>query len=218
MKPRVQLLLLAGLLVLSGILGTIVVRSFVSKGDRTQAQTGQNNQQGESLDFEMTAVSQAPPPMTLETLPHVSFTDVSEGSRDYDAVRYMLYYGYLQGVEDETFAPAQPIDRATMVTVLHRISKEKPPEETELYADVSVDEWYADAVAWAYETGIVQGLTEDSFGPLQFVTRSQLATVLSRFAAHQGLDVVAAGDLSAFSDREDVAEYAREPMAWAIEQ
>jgi len=219
MKPHMQILLLVGVVLLCGVLGAVTVSSFLSSGDSVQMQDSQSNQQqGETVDVEMTVISQAPPPLTLETLPHVSLEDIASESPNYDAVRYMLHYGYLQGVEEGKFAPDLPIDRATMVTVLFRVAKEKAPVERGLYSDVPGDAWYADAVAWAHEAEIVQGLTEDAFGPLEPVTRGQLATVLSRFAAYRGLDVTAKGDLSAYTDGEAVAEYAHQPMAWSIEQ
>lgn len=74
MKPHMQILLLVGVVLLCGVLGAVTVSSFLSRGDSVQMQDSQSNQQqGETVDVEMTVISQAPPPLTMETLPPCIF-------------------------------------------------------------------------------------------------------------------------------------------------
>ena len=75
--------------------------------------------------------------------------------------------------------------------------------------------WYRDAVRWAYDLGIVEGIDETTFGALAPLTRQQLAVILYRCAALGG---ASAGevDLSGFSDGEQVASWAREAVCWAV--
>ena len=69
----------------------------------------------------------------------------------------------------------------------------------------------AQAVAWACENGIVNGVSADRFAPDAPVTREQLVTILYRYAG--GGETA---DLSVFSDAGTVSDYAREAMSWAV--
>ena len=70
--------------------------------------------------------------------------------------------------------------------------------------------------AWAAENGIVKGVSADTFQPDGAVTREQLATFLYRYAAFRSYDVSARADLSRYSDAEQVSNYAKDAMSWAV--
>ncbi|MCI6730449.1 MAG: S-layer homology domain-containing protein, partial [Clostridiales bacterium] len=84
------------------------------------------------------------------------------------------------------------------------------------FTDVPQSAWYAKAVNWAACSGIVKGVTEDSFRPNAPVTREQAAAILYRFATLSGLDVSGQADLSRFADRDQIYSYAETPMSWAV--
>ena len=63
---------------------------------------------------------------------------------------------------------------------------------------------------------MVNGYTDKTFGPADAVTREQMATMLFRYAKVMGMDVSAKGDLSKFSDANDVSSWASEAMTWAV--
>ena len=82
------------------------------------------------------------------------------------------------------------------------------------FSDVSGG-WYADAVAWAAENGVVTGNADGSFNPNGAITREQIAVILYRYAQQKGYDTSKKADLSAFADAGSVSDYAKEAMAWA---
>ena len=84
------------------------------------------------------------------------------------------------------------------------------------FEDVSAYAWYADAVAWASANGIVNGVSATAFDPDAPITREQMAAMLYRYAGFKGLDVSVDGDLNAYADAEDVSDYAKDAMAWAV--
>ena len=86
------------------------------------------------------------------------------------------------------------------------------------YSDVTEDDWFADAVAWAFHAGIATGNADGSFAPRRTVTRTELAVMLSRFAEARGMDTTASGDLSQWTDGASVPAYAAAPMSWALER
>ena len=73
---------------------------------------------------------------------------------------------------------------------------------------------------WAAENGIVNGYSAERFGPMEPITREQMAAILYRYAQYRGIDVRAGeeGDLLAFVDAEDVSKYAVSAMQWAVEE
>ena len=77
--------------------------------------------------------------------------------------------------------------------------------------------WYATAVGWAAEQGIINGYNGE-YAPLAAITRQDLVKILYYYAKQAGFDVSAGADvdLLAYADGADVSDYAVEPMRWAI--
>ena len=81
------------------------------------------------------------------------------------------------------------------------------------FTDVSDGDYYADAVAWAYEQGITAGISATSFGPALPCTRAQMATFLWRAAGSPE----PVGSSNPFADVSEDAYYAK-AVQWALEQ
>ena len=146
------------------------------------------------------------------------FTDVTEGDWFYDAVRYAYETGLMDGVGDSLFAPNSETTRAQLVTILYRLEGEPEVSGTSGFTDVEADIWYTDAVAWAAQNGIVNGVSDTEFAPGDDITREQLAAILYRYAACQGYDVSQRADLSGFGDASSISGYAQEALSWAHAQ
>ena len=102
-----------------------------------------------------------------------------------------------------------------IVTILYRMENSPAADSDVTFTDVSADQYYADAVAWASENDIVNGYGDGAFGPDDPITREQMASVLYRYAQLKGYDIAAEGNISSFSDVENVSAYAVNPMRWA---
>ena len=146
------------------------------------------------------------------------FPDVTEGDWFYDAVRYAYETGLMDGVGDSLFAPNSQTTRAQLVTILHRLAGEPEPGGDSGFADVAAGTWYTDAVAWAAQNGIVNGVSDTQFVPGDDITREQLAVILYRYATYQGYDVSQRADLSGFVDAGTISTYAQEALSWANAQ
>ncbi|MBQ3901238.1 MAG: S-layer homology domain-containing protein, partial [Clostridia bacterium] len=143
------------------------------------------------------------------------FKDVKSGKWYYEAVKYVWENDLMNGVSEDKFAPNDPMNRAMLVTVLWRVEKSPAPKGTTPFTDLKA-KWYKDAVAWAYENEIVNGMTATTFAPTNPITREQIATIIYRFATFTGRDTSAKGDLSKFPDGSKVAKYAKDAMTWAV--
>lgn len=120
----------------------------------------------------------------------------------------------MMGTAEDTFAPELVATRGMVVSILHRLAG-SPTVSAEVFEDVTADDWYGQAVAWAASEGIASGTSAETFSPNAAVTREQLAAFLCNFAAQQGMDTTARSDLSSFDDAETVSDWAQDAVSWA---
>ena len=146
------------------------------------------------------------------------FSDVTESDWFYDAVTYAYENGLMDGVGMGLFAPNSETTRAQLVTILHRLAGQPAPSGDSGFSDVETGTWYTDAVAWAAQNGIVNGVSDTQFAPGDDITREQLAVILYRYATYQGYDVSQQADLSGFVDAGTISTYAQEALSWANAQ
>ena len=145
------------------------------------------------------------------------FLDVEDGRWSAASIGYAVDNGYMNGVGEDRFDPEGSLTRAMVATVLWRREGSPAPTAQSGFEDVPAQEWYTDAVAWARSAGVVKGLTMTTFGPDEFITREQLATMLFRFSSAAPASVPERADLSAFADNEKVSDWADEPLEWAVQ-
>ena len=143
----------------------------------------------------------------IETL---DFADVSTDAYYYEAVKWAQEKGITGGIGNGLFGPNQPCTRAQIVTFLWRAAGSPEPKSMSSFADVSMDAYYAKAVAWAVENGITTGTGDGKFSPDATCTRAQSVTFLFR-AIGKLVDSKAE-----FSDVLTDSYYAN-AVAWAVE-
>ena len=151
----------------------------------------------------------------VDPTPEATFTDVSETAWYKNSVDYAVEHGLMNGTGSNTFEPESTMTRAMLVTVLWRYANAPKPGANP-FTDVPNGKWYTDAVAWAAENGVVNGVGDGKFEPDGSVTREQMATILYRYAQKVGIDTSKHTELSAFPDANRVSAYARAPMQWIV--
>ena len=143
-------------------------------------------------------------------------------------------FGYMKGYgEGVFFGPADSISRADVVQVLFNMAGQpgkdsKPEGSTDAdqtfdlpYTDCDEGAYYAQALQWATKLGIVSGDEgKDTFRPTDPVTREELAKIMYNYMALQGEteDVDADAVLGEYEDESSVSAWAREYVAWLVEQ
>ena len=131
------------------------------------------------------------------------FTDVPAGSWYYGGVEYAYENGLMTGTSRTTFSPSADTTRGMIVTILARLEGE----------NTSGTPWYAAGRTWAMANGV-----SDGTGMERSITREQLAAMLYRYAKLSGYDVTAKpASIQTFADYDSVSAYAREAMAWCVE-
>ena len=151
----------------------------------------------------------------LMVCPARQYWDVDRTQWYHQAVDYALEKGLMNGVSGHRFSPGGKTTRAMAVAILYRMAG-SPKADPARFSDVKAGAWYAGAVNWAAQAGIVSGMTADTFRPEDPVTREQLAAILYRYARAMGIPEGRKADLSGYKDRDKVDSYARGPLAWAV--
>lgn len=149
------------------------------------------------------------------------FTDVTEdtvGLWAANAVDYAYHFGLVGGVSEDKFAPNTSMTRAQLVTILYRAAGSPQMTVTTNFEDLDVGAYYYSAVVWATVTGVVNGTSDTTFSPNSYVTREQIAAILYRYADTMGDNVTVSGNLNAYTDKDQVSDYAVEPMIWAVDR
>lgn len=147
--------------------------------------------------------------------PKADFVDVPVDAWYAEAVQYVYENGMMSGTSETTFSPDLTTTRGMIVTILYRLENEPTVTGTTAFTDVAADQYYANAVAWAAQNGIVSGIDATTFAPNNAITREQMAAILYRYAQFKGYDVSAKADLSVYTDAAQVSTYATDAMAWA---
>ena len=121
--------------------------------------------------------------------------------------------GLMNGVGNDCFDPEGTLNRAMLATILWRASG-SPAADGGSFSDVPTGQWYSTAVSWAQQSGIVQGVGENRFAPMDSITREQLAVMLWRASGSPG----STQSLAAFPDAGTCSDWASTALAWAVER
>ena len=138
----------------------------------------------------------------------IAFIDVSENDWFYENVKYVVENKLMNGISEDEFAPNNTLTRAMLVTVLYRNAGEPAVNKSIPFADVDMGYWYANAVTWAKQNGIVNGVNEADFAPDN--------NIMFRYAQYKDMDVVTLEENLHFTDNSEISEYAISAMNWAV--
>ncbi len=144
------------------------------------------------------------------------FKDISKTAWYYDAVKFVADRGLMNGVSATEFGPEGQVTRAMLVTILYRYEGEPDVSGKTAFTDVKDGAYYADAVKWAADNGIVNGTSQTTFDPDSPVTREQMVTILYRYATFKGVDVTGQANLHAYADADQISTFAEQAFAWAV--
>ncbi len=144
------------------------------------------------------------------------FTDVSHSWAD-DGIQYCVTHQLMSGIGNDLFGPKLTTTRAQIVQILYNLEGEPKVSGTTPFTDLTQD-WYQDAVLWAYQTGVVAGTSSTTFEPDLPVTREQIAVILMEYVTRvlKLERTWKPADLSIFPDAGSVSDWAKDAMADAV--
>ncbi len=152
-----------------------------------------------------------PPPGGAVEEPVSPFADVQPDDYFFDAVLWAVEKGIANGGGQASFGPDTNCTRGETVTILWRAAGSPAPQNSSSpFQDVRPGDYYHDAVLWAVEQGVTNGVSATAFHPGDIVTRGQIVTFL--FRAMKAQDI---GGTNPFTDVPE-SQYYAVPVRWAV--
>lgn len=160
----------------------------------------------------------------IKTTTYTSYPDVPENEWYTEAVKYATQHGYFSGYSDGTFGPANNIIRQDFAVVMARAAgADLTNQSTDnlKFNDVDKNAYYAKALAWCVENGIISGYQNGNFGPADAITREQICAMIYRYQVKQGCmddysDETVNEVLAKYPDKLNVSDWALGSVAWCI--
>lgn len=147
-----------------------------------------------------------------ELKPTITFSDVTNHWAS-EYINEAVTLGIVNGMPDGTFAPDKEMTRAEFATILWNMAEKPETESTSSFADVKSEDWYFKQIAWAFEKGYINGISNAEFNPNGTITREQAMTILYRYAG----SLESTEKLDTFTDKDDISAFAYSAMCWAVE-
>jgi len=157
------------------------------------------------------------------------FSDVKEGAWYYEVVNKAADNGYINGYAGTTlFGPEAQIKRGDVACVLFNMAGAPDIDNDNFvdedgnfltgFSDVNGHAYYAQAIAWAKQAGVVNGYGDGTFKPESMVTREEFACMLANYAKLTGnYEAADSKVLDSFADKGSVSDWAVDSVAWAVE-
>ncbi|MBQ8605356.1 MAG: S-layer homology domain-containing protein [Clostridia bacterium] len=140
------------------------------------------------------------------------FNDVKSTAWYKYYVDFAVSYGIFGGKSETTFEPEANIKRAEFVQVLANLSgiDTSNKKVTTKFTDVKSGDWFAPAVKWASDNGIVAGKSATSFDPNALITREEMCVMLVNYANYQKITLAKKVAKAKFTDDSKISSWAKE--------
>lgn len=144
------------------------------------------------------------------------YTDINRGAWYHTAVHFAIENGIMGGTGNGKFEPGIAVTRGMIAQMIYAMEGKPRASGRKQFDDVAAGKWYTNAVAFVYANRIMGGYAEKTFGPGDYVTREQLATLLRGYAQYKGRSVAHTADIGSFRDASRVSEWAVKGLEWAV--
>lgn len=141
------------------------------------------------------------------------FTDLAEDAWYSGAVEYVYAHGLMRGMSETVFSPNTSLTRAQAVQILYNLEDQPVVSGAATFTDA--EHWAKTPIAWAQQTGVVDGYEDNSFRPENPISRQEFAQIMYNYAKYKGYDLTAKGNLDAFPDADKMGAWAEPALAWA---
>ena len=149
-----------------------------------------------------------------KSCPAYGYHDVDTQQWYHLQVDYVIDSKLMVGDGGGIFRPNEKLTRAEMAQIMYSAAGRPEVTGKSEFTDVKDTDWFANAVIWATQNGVVYGVGDGKFAPNDLVTREQLVAMIYRYAEKPAT----AGTLDEFADASKVSSYAVDAMRWAVEE
>jgi hypothetical protein len=140
----------------------------------------------------------------------VEFTDDLGWAENY--INLLSSRNIIMGAGEGKFLKDKEVTRAEFITMLSRIADDLELTDIDTkFSDVAPDAWYAAQVKWAYENGIVNGISDTEFSPENSINREEMATMIFRYINYARVKLLT-GKADEFKDKEQLSNWSAEAV------
>lgn len=151
-----------------------------------------------------------PEPVNIKT---PEFEDLGTVPWAAEAINRLAGLGIINGTSETTFSPTNNIIRGDFITLLVRMLGLES-EITDTFDDVPQDMYYYEPISTAKTLGIIDGVGDNKFNPAGLITRQDMIVMTTRALNRLGIaDETNKADLSAYADKDSIADYAVSSIA-----
>ena len=146
------------------------------------------------------------------------FCDVDRTKWFAQAIQTMVDTGLMTGTSEYYFLPDFTLTRAQVCQILYNYADRPYMADVNSFKDVNPYAWFAPAIAWCRQTGMVNGNGNGTFGPDDPISREEMITMVFRYLQSTGVATASSdtGALESFADSGQIADYAQESLNWAV--
>lgn len=138
-------------------------------------------------------------------------------------IEKMVKLGLVSGMSPGIFAPDRKITRAEFAALLVKALKIQPGTiVSSRFTDITTDKWYFGVVNAAAQAGLVNGISSNSYGPDQAITREQMAVMIAKALDYQKkVETInpstVNSTLAVFNDQNSISSWARDGAARVVQ-
>ena len=141
----------------------------------------------------------------------ISFSDVSEEHKAYDAIMDLALKGIINGKSKNKFCPDDSLKREEFAKILTSAFELTDTKNSPVFYGVPVGTWYASFVQIVGASKLMTGISETEFGTGKTLSRQDLAVILKRFLDNKEVDLTAENSI-VYADNNEISDYAREAV------
>lgn len=118
-----------------------------------------------------------------------SFDDIDKSRASFEAIKWMVENGFMQGTSNTAFSPEMTLTRAQFATLIARYAGADLTlyEGKKVFSDVAPSSWYGSTVAWAYDNKIMNGTGNGNFSPNNVITKQEIAILFENYTNSMGI-------------------------------
>lgn len=151
-------------------------------------------------------------------VPLVEFSD-TQGYWAAACIERMGSSDYMKGYANRRFLPDNTMSRAEFAAVMAKIYvNAQKIRNAPQFTDVPAGFWAKDAIAKAYEQGLLEGYPNNQFKPSELISRAEAITILAKAEGLRNPDDAEAMLNRLYVDQGEIPDYARSPIAAATER
>ncbi|MDD6483548.1 MAG: S-layer homology domain-containing protein [Clostridiales bacterium] len=149
-------------------------------------------------------------PIEIKPEENVIFKDLDEVSWAKDSILGLYNRGIINGRAEKIFAPNEKLTRFEFTKMVILAMDATNESAAANFKDIHEDHWAYKYIASAYQSGIIQGISDDMFGGEMSITRQDIAVILERILKQQKIEIdsISLG----FSDYKEISDYAQEAV------